>query len=123
MQKSSSKTLALAGALALGLTMALAGLADSAQARGGGGGGGAGGATSSVDVSLPTDRGGPPPTGGRGVITYVNEFPDEDRPIIVIPFPRFGRGAPSAAPGYQEACFQDQYRPDRRVVCERIRLR
>lgn len=121
MPKSSSSTLALAGALALGLGLAFTSLADVAHARGGGGGGGAGGATGGIDIVTPVDRSVPAPTGGRGVTTYTNEFPEDDPPIIVIPLPR--RSSAPQATGQMEPCYQNHLRPDARILCERRGVR
>jgi hypothetical protein len=128
MTKFSISNLALAGALALGLGTAmavaptLAGLDGVAMARsGGGGGGGAGGATGADSGIQAPDRIDLPPRGGRGQIVYTNEFPEDDPPIIIIPFPR--RSAAPTAVGQMEPCYQNHLRPNARILCERRAVR
>ncbi len=116
--------IALAGALALGLgaaftvAPALTGTADIAEARGGGGGGGGGPGGGDIS-SVPSSHDRPTIRGGRGTIAYSNEFPEEEPPVIIIPFPRQGV-APVSAQGPMAACVEqrDAYRSVR-VICER----
>jgi hypothetical protein len=122
MTKFSISNIALAGALALGLGTAtavaptMAGLDGIAMARGGGGGGGGGATGADGGISAP-DRLDLPSRGGRGQIVYTNEFPEDDPPIIIIPFPR--RTAAPTAVGQMEPCYQNHLRPNARILCER----
>jgi hypothetical protein len=120
MSKLRLSNLALAGALALGLGTALTvapsftGLDSVAYARGGGGGGGGGGGSGGFGTP---ERDITPPVRTRGQVVYVNEFPEDDPPIIIIPFPTRGRAA--AVPATLDPCQLNQARPSARIACER----